>query len=154
MRNHRATTVGLAIVTGVVVIFSISGCGGGATGGTLASDASLPNYHSPEEWISLIDQAGLTEYAALGRELSAQGRIRLVSPPLLDARFNAFSFLTDREVWINTPLFTRYPSLVDQTTIFLHELIHIAHNEASHNGSWWSAQDQFTNYWRDHPVTP
>jgi hypothetical protein len=102
-----------------------------------------------EEWIAMIEDAGMAEYAELGRELLAQGRVRIVSPPLLDAGFNAFAHINTREVWINTPMFDRYPDTLDRATIFLHELIHIRSGEITHNGPWWSAQDRFRVYYRD-----
>ncbi len=101
------------------------------------------------EWIDMIDAAGMTEYAQLGRELLAQGDVRIVSPPELDARFNAFAHINTREVWINTPMFQRYPDVLDRATIFLHELIHIRSGEVTHGGPWWSAQNEFRAYYRD-----
>ncbi len=97
----------------------------------------------------MIDEAGLTEYADLGRELLAQGKVRIVSPPELSEPFNAFAWLNTREIWINTPMFERYPDVLDQATIFLHELIHIHSGECTHVGPWWSAQSEFRAYFRD-----
>jgi hypothetical protein len=46
-------------------------------------------------------------------------------------------------------MFERYPTMLDQATIFLHELIHIRSGEVTHLGPWWVAQDQFRVYYRD-----
>ncbi|HCA47808.1 MAG TPA: hypothetical protein DEP45_10775 [Armatimonadetes bacterium] len=99
------------------------------------------------DWIDMIDSAGLSEYAQLGRELLAQGKVSMVSPPMLDADYNAFAHVNTREVWINRPMFERYPTMLDQATIFLHELIHIHSGEVTHFGPWWIAQDQFRVYY-------
>jgi hypothetical protein len=133
----------------------LSGCGGGgemgAPSGIQASD--LPNYHSPEQWIALIETAGFEEYATLGRELVSEGRVKFVAPPTLDASFNAFAWTTEREIWINAPMFDRYPGIVQQATIFLHEMIHIATAESTHAGPEWAVLDQFAVYWRNHPLS-
>jgi hypothetical protein len=101
----------------------------------------------------MIAQAGFADYAALGSELLAAGRVSIVSPPDLDENFNAYAFINTREVWINEPMFTRYPDVVDQATIFLHELIHIRSGECTHSGPWWSAQSEFYTYWRNQEST-
>ncbi|MFP4250940.1 MAG: hypothetical protein ACLFU7_14865 [Armatimonadota bacterium] len=102
-----------------------------------------------DDWIDMIEAAGMGEYAQLGRELLARGNVRIVSPPELDARFNAFAHINTREIWINTPMLQRYPDVLDRATIFLHELIHIRSGEVTHGGPWWSAQSEFRAYYRD-----
>ncbi len=99
-------------------------------------------------WCDMIERAGLSDLAALGRRLHAQGRVRFVRPPLLDAEWNAFADLQGNEVLINEPLWGRYPARIDRATIFLHELIHIDSGEMSHYGPWWAAQEMFRQYWR------
>lgn len=141
----------------VLIAYTLSGCGGGggdvpgSSGGSFPTN--LPNYHAPEEWIALIQTAGLQEYADLGRQLVKEGKVKIVSPPTLDVSYNAYSWNSEEEIWINSPIFSRYPDIVQQATIFLHELIHIKYGEETHNGPWWSAQDQFVTYWRNHPLT-
>ena len=140
----------------------MTGCGGAATGAT-TSPASppasqtrtmdIPNYHAPSEWVSMIAQAGFTEYAQLGSSLIARGRVSIVSPPTLPESFNAYAFIYDSEIWINEPMFARYPDVLSQATIFLHELIHIHSQEASHEGPWWSAQNEFYTYWANQQPT-
>lgn len=111
--------------------------------------------NSPEQlvftWIYLIENAGFNEYAALAKYMMSEGRIKFVAPPMLDADYNAFTWLDTDEIWINKPMFTRYPNVLDQATIFLHELIHIKSREQTHNGPWWSAQDEFLAYYKEHP---
>jgi hypothetical protein len=102
-----------------------------------------------KEWIAMIDEAGMTDYAQLGRELLAQDQVRIVSPPELAPDFNAFAYINTREIHLNTPMFERYPDVLDQATIFLHELIHISSGECTHSGPWWSAQSEFRTYYRD-----
>ena len=146
-----------SLLLAIVATVALTGCGGGGTGdspGPLAPQSNLPNYHSPEEWIALIETAGLMDYANLGRELLSEQRVKLVAPPLLDEQFNAYSWIADREIWINTPMFARYPGIVEQATIFLHELIHISSMQSTHTGPAWAAQDQFAVYWRNHPLSP
>jgi len=106
----------------------------------------VPNYHSPDQWIEMIAQAGLSRYAALGRALVSQGRVILVTPPMLDHNYNAYAWLDTEEIWINAPMFERYPDVLDQATIFLHELIHVDSTEQTHFGPWWSAQSDFRAY--------
>ncbi|MGC9319601.1 MAG: hypothetical protein ACP5KN_16340 [Armatimonadota bacterium] len=101
----------------------------------------------------MIEEAGFPEYAELGRELLADGQVKLVSPPTLEAGFNAFAWIDAREIWINEPMFERYPDVVDQATIFLHELIHIKSGECTHLGPWWSAQSEFHSYWTNRQTT-
>ncbi len=131
----------------------LSGCGGGVTAGLPHEDATfpanLPNYHAPEEWIALLEQAGLREYAALARELVRDDKVIVVTPAQLDGQVNSFAWITEREIWINAPMFSRYPDIGHQATIFLHELIHIQSGEASHEGAWWAIQDQFAVWWAD-----
>jgi hypothetical protein len=95
----------------------------------------------------MIEEAGFADYARLGSEMVASGRVKMVSPPELGENFNAFAFVDTDEIWINRPMFDRYPDVVDQATIFLHELIHIKSGECTHNGPWWSAQGEFHAYW-------
>ena len=138
----------------------LAGCGGGS--GPSASNAAAQfegaarapytmtaRCEMPNEWIDMIEEAGLPEYAQLGRTLLAQGRVRVVTPPTLHVDINAYAFINTREIWINTPMFERYPDVIHRATIFLHELIHIHSGEATHLGPWWVAQDQFFVYFRD-----
>lgn len=151
MRESRLLThapnLGLLAALAVVMML-VAGCGGG--GGTTATEtgfpASLTNYHSPAQWCELIETAGLEKYAELGRKLEREGKIKFVKPPTLDAGYNAFSWIDEGEIWINSPLFANYPQIRDQAEIFLHELIHIDSGEATHEGPWWSAQAQFRAY--------
>jgi len=102
------------------------------------------------EWLDMIAQAGLTEYAQLGREMLERGAIEVVEPPRLDARFNAWTFLGARpHVWLNAPMWERYPDRIDRATILLHELIHVRSGEQTHLGQWWSAQDEFRRYYEE-----
>ena len=101
----------------------------------------------------MIEEAGFADYAELGSELLAAGRVRIVSPPELDEDFNAYAFINTREIWINEPMFARYPDVVSQATIFLHELIHIQSGECTHSGPWWSAQSEFYTYWHNQQTT-
>jgi hypothetical protein len=138
----------------------LAGCGGASkpidesSGATRAetprtSGPMTPTSAVANEWIEMIEDAGMPEYAQLGRELLEQGRVRIVSPPTLEWRFNAFAHINTRQVWINTPMFERYPDMLDHATIFLHELIHIRSGEITHNGPWWSTQSEFRVYYRD-----
>jgi len=148
----------LPVALGLSVL-ALTGCGGGgttdtaSTGGTMFP-SSIPDVHQPEEWVSLIDAAGFPEYAALGRQLIANRTILLVSPPTLPENYNAYAFIPERRVWINSPMFTRYPNIVQQAAIFLHEMVHIKTGESTHNGEWWAIPDQFEAYWRSHPLSP
>lgn len=143
----------LLLVTGCV----LTGCGGG--GGTGAADsggtifpANVPNVHQPEEWIALIEAAGLKDYADLGRELISLRKIRFVRPPTLMSDYNAYAFVPEHLIWINEPLFDRYPDIVQQAAIFLHEMVHISSGELSHVGPWWGITDDFEAYWQTHPL--
>jgi hypothetical protein len=143
----------LLIVTG----FALAGCGGG--GGTGATDpggiifpANVPNVHQPDEWIALIEAAGFQEYADLARELLTQRKIRFVRPPTLMSNYNAYAFVPERMIWINEPLFERYPDIVQQAAIFLHEMVHVSSGELSHVGPWWKTTDDFEAYWQSHPL--
>ena len=98
-------------------------------------------------WCDMIEQAALSEYANLGRRMHAQGRVRFVRPPALDAEFNAFADVRAGEVWINEPMWSRYPDRLDRATILLHELIHLHSGELSHYGPWWADQERFRQYW-------
>ncbi len=151
-----------AVMMGVVLLAGayLAGCSG-ASGpvkensepapddASRARDTMSPTAVVVNEWIEMIDEAEMTEYAQLGRDLAAQDRVRFVSPPTLDANFNAFAHIDTREIWINEPMFERYPDVLDQATIFLHELIHIYSGECTHSGPWWSAQSEFRAYYAD-----
>lgn len=154
-----ARTVCLLLILTASVSLALTGCGGGgagvsASGGGDTFPANLPNYHTPEQWIALIETAGFQDYADLGRQLVREGKVTVVTPPTLDAQFNAYSWISDKEIWINAPMFTRYPDITQQATIFLHELIHIRSAESTHTGPWWSVQDQFAVYWQTHSLSP
>ncbi len=136
----------------------LAGCGGASppvkdgsettpTEPSRTPDTTTHTAQVTNEWIDMIDQAGMADYAQLGRDLLAQNRVKIVSPPTLGERFNAFAHINTREVWINTPMFERYPDVLDQATIFLHELIHIHSGEMTHNGPWWSVQNEFRVYY-------
>jgi hypothetical protein len=142
------------LVFAICVILGAPGCGGGGSTetGSTTFPADLPNYHTPEEWIAQFDAAGLQDYAYLGRRLVQEGKVVVVSPPTLDASFNAFAWTSEREIWINAPMFSRYPRVQHQATIFLHELIHINSGVSTHMGPWWSVQDEFAKYVQDHPM--
>lgn len=147
----------IGAVTMLLTISHLAGCGGsvGDTGDTLPGGLPdpptemRPTAALANDWIAMIEEAGLCEYAQLGRELLAQDRVRMVAPPMLDADYNAFAHVNTREIWLNRPMFERYPTMLDQATIFLHELIHIRTGEVTHLGPWWVAQDQFRVYYRD-----
>lgn len=156
---HEEAVLRIALCTVLLTGVYLAGCGGAEqaiTGGVGAipsetsptPDAMTPTAAVANEWIEMIDDAGMTEYAQLGRELLAQGRVRVVSPPRLDVSFNAFAYINTREILINTPMFERYPDLLDQATIFLHELIHIRSGELTHSGPWWSAQSEFRAHYQ------
>lgn len=144
----RRVSVSLLFAAGVGMTV-LAGCGGGG-GVTSPADTGFPaniaNYNPPSRWIELIEAAGLSEYATLGRQLEAAGKITVVGPAALDESYNAFSWIADRKIWINSPMFGRYPDVMDQAEIFLHELIHIQSGEMSHQGPWWSAQSQFRTW--------
>jgi hypothetical protein len=101
------------------------------------------------EWLDMIDEAGLSDHADLGRTMLAEGRIEFVTPPTpLPSEFNAWADLREpRRVLLNEPLWERYPDTLDRATILLHELIHIRSGEQTHRGPWWSAQTEFRRYW-------
>lgn len=149
----------LMLVAGTGGALVISGCGGGtmapaqypAPPTQTSSRPDIPNYHAPTEWIEMIATAGLGEYAELGRTMLAEGRVRIVAPPVLDANYNAFAWLDANEIWINEPMFARYPDVLDQATIFLHELIHVKSTEQTHFGPWWSALSEFRAYYEQRP---
>lgn len=149
----------LLLIFAVVFCPVLSGCGGGGGGGgdvasgNVSFPENLPNYHAPDEWIVLLRAAGLQEYADLGQQLTAAGKVIVVAPPTLDADFNAYAWISDREIWINSPMYSRYPDIGHQATIFLHEMIHIKSGESTHTGPWWSIQDQFAVYWREHSAS-
>jgi hypothetical protein len=149
--HFRCRSVALLLVG--IVLTAVAGCGGGEAGGTAidATDDGFPtnlaNYRSPEQWISMIEEAGLKDYADLGRQLTATKKIIFVSPPTLNTSFNAFSWVPQKEVWINSPMLSRYPKATDQAEILLHELIHIKSGETTHSGPWWDAQTEFRQYW-------
>lgn len=142
---------GFIILVAVAGSVLLGGCGGAAvvpaqesaTPAQPSHRSDIPNYHAPSEWVEMIAAAGLAEYAALGRRMLDEGRVRIVAPPSLDANYNAFAWLDSNEIWINEPMFERYPDVLDQATIFLHELIHIKSTEQTHLGPWWSAQSEF-----------
>lgn len=151
----RSHSVVLCLMLGILLA-AVTGCGGGGgvglSGGSVnppGGPANLANYQALVQWASLIEQAGLPEYAALGRQLSSGGKAIFVSPPTLGETFNAFSWIAQKEIWINSPLFSRYPKATDQAEIFLHELIHLKSGEASHVGPWWSALDEYRQYWSE-----
>lgn len=155
-----------SVVAGGVVLLAatqLSGCGG-ASSETIDDGRTAPG-RVPDappaprsttavanEWIDMIEEAGLTEYAELGREILRTGSLRIVSPATLNADFNAFAHINTREIWISTLMFERYPSDLDQATIFLHELIHIKSGEITHLGPWWSAQSAFRAFYRDREI--
>lgn len=154
---RRFTYVFVSILC--IVAASITGCAGGGGGAVVDTPATNngidpANSFDPAAWIELIEAAGTQnpvfyEYAELGRQLVAQGNVVIVSPPTLDESFNAFSWIVEREIWINEPMFTRYPSVIDQATIFLHEMIHIMTGEVTHAGPAWSLQDEFAMFYSD-----
>ncbi|NLE61254.1 MAG: hypothetical protein GX616_23135, partial [Planctomycetes bacterium] len=136
-----------------------TGCAGGGAGAVVNTPATNneidpASSFNPAAWIDLIEAAGAQnpafyEYAELGRQLVARDKVVLVSPPTLGAGFNAFAWIEEREIWINEPMFTRYPSVIDQATIFLHEMIHIMTGEVTHAGPAWSLQDEFAMFYSD-----
>ena len=157
-RNIAGRFAGVLLLTAAACSVMLTGCGGGSAGAMTAPAAppasqttgsDIPNYNPPSTWISMIEEAGFADYARLGSEMVASGRVKMVSPPELGENFNAFAYVDTKEIWINRPLFDRYPDVVDQATIFLHELIHIKSGELTHNGPWWSAQGEFHAYWTD-----
>ena len=96
-----------------------------------------------QEYNDMINRAGLIKYAELGQKMQREGRVKFVVPPRLDSRFNAYANIGAGEIWLNKPMYDRYPRITHQATIFLHELIHIDSKEMTHRGEWWSAQDEF-----------
>jgi len=149
----RMSVVPLLLVVSTAVV-GLVGCGGGVAQSDvpsgLPSGVHLPNYNPPSRWIELIAQAGLQSYADLGSQVDAARKVILVSPPTLDQTFNAFTWINEGEIWINSPLFARYPDVVDQGEIFLHELIHLSSGETSHEGPWWSDLTVYRDYWASH----
>jgi hypothetical protein len=155
-------TYSLVLVICLTVVV-LAGCGGGggeapaasrAHGSSPGYPAEIPNFHSPEQWIELIDDAGSVnsafyEYADLGRRLLADGAVKFVSPPTLGEQFNAFCWIDTEEIWINEPMFARYPDVVEQASIFLHEMIHIKTGEVTHDGPCWSLPNEFESYCRN-----
>jgi hypothetical protein len=99
------------------------------------------------EWLNMMEEAGLKEYAELGRTMLSSSKIIFVRPPYLDAEFNAWADIGERRILINEPMWSRYPERLDRATILLHELIHVHSKEITHAGPWWSAQDDFRKYW-------
>ena len=161
-RRLAGRLLGALLLAAATCSSLLTGCGGATAGATTTPAAppasqtravDIPNFHQPSEWVSMIAEAGFADYAALGSELLAAGRVEIVSPPELDEDFNAYAFINTREIWINEPMFTRYPDVVDQATIFLHELIHIQSGECTHSGPWWSAQSEFYTYWHNQQTT-
>lgn len=141
-----------------LTVVMLAGCGGGempaaspSYGNSRGYATDIPDFHSPEEWIELLEVAGAAnptfyEYADLGRQLLANDKVKFVSPPTLGDQFNAFCWIEDQVIWINEPMFARYPDVIEQATIFLHEMIHIKSGEVTHDGPWWSLQNEFETY--------
>jgi len=153
----KRTPVVLLLVVSIAVV-GLVGCGGGGGGASSANSSGsigpatdgIPNYNPPSRWIELIAQAGLQSYADLGSQVDVARKVILVSPPTLSETFNAFTWINEGEIWINSPMFERYPDVVDQGEIFLHELIHLSSGETSHEGPWWSDLTLYRAYWASH----
>lgn len=110
------------------------------------------NYHTPKQWNDLVRIAGFEKFALIGDAVIASKKVILVSPPTLDDRFNAITWIVEREIWINRSLFARYPTIQEQSAIWVHELVHLDSQEASHNGPWWSVVNEYEHYWQTHPL--
>ena len=116
---------------------------------TASNPANLPNYHSMEELLHLIEMAGIDDYAAFGRSLLRAGKVKIVSPPDLPENYNAYAWIREGEIWINTPMFQRYPNIIDQATIFLHEMVHIKWNIVTHEGPMWHVLSDFRRFYNE-----
>lgn len=81
--------------------------------------------------LSIISDAGMVDWAAFGKRLQANGRIRVVDETVLPPEFNAYSFVRERVIWINGVMFQRYDK-IEQAEILLHELVHIKTGELTH----------------------
>lgn len=96
-----------------------------------------------DEYIKIIKKAGFPDYADLAADMQRKRKIIFVRPPGLTEEFNAWADIQTKEIWLNKPMFDRYPHIAHQTTIFFHELIHIKSTELTHFGPWWKDQDVF-----------
>jgi hypothetical protein len=130
----------------------LAGCGGGSSSPSPSPSASQtqspslalsPNYHSPAELLALINQAGFPDYAKLGEDLLAAGKLQVVAPPTMPSDFNGYTDLLAGTIWISTLMYGRYPAERDQACILLHELIHLKTGEASQSGPEWAVLDEF-----------
>ena len=110
------------------------------------------NYHTPTSYANLIRIAGFEKYAQISEDIIDKQGVILVQPPTLPENYNAYAFIPKRSIWLNTPMFVRYPTIQEQAAIFLHELVHIASQEQTHNGLWWADVDKFEKYWSTHPL--
>ena len=110
------------------------------------------NYHSPTACVNLIRLAGFEAHAKIIDGMIAAKKIILVTPPTLNDSINAYAWIPQKEIWINTPLFARYPDIREQASIILHEVIHIESQEQTHEGPMWKDIQVFEVYWQTHPL--
>jgi hypothetical protein len=97
-------------------------------------------------YTQMIRSAGFFKESDIALNMIANNKIFFVSPPKLPDNFNAWADLGRKEIKLNKPMYDRYPLITHQATIFFHELIHINTGEISHNGPWWSKQDEFAQW--------
>jgi len=119
------------IVVAVFAISLLSGCDGGQNFGPDVRSIGKPDPRFGQ-MLDLIAGLGMTNWADFGRGLNQSGRIRLVTTVELDPEFNAFSWLDQQCIWYSEIAFVRYPRLVDQSEILLHELVHVKTGDMSH----------------------
>ena len=122
-----------AVAAGSVAL--VAGCGGGADSSRTAGRSEVAAAgrvdRAMEGLLGIIEQAGMGDYAAYGRDLQARGRLRIVTTDQLDPALNAFTWNTDDCIWYGEIAFTRYDR-VDQAEILLHEMVHLRTGEVTH----------------------
>lgn len=100
-------------------------------------------------YTQMIRSAGFYKEADKGLNMIANNKIFFVTPPELPYKFNAWTDFVRKEITLNKPMYDRYPKITHQATIFFHELIHMNTGEVSHNGPWWSKQDEFAQWCKE-----
>lgn len=128
----KIETKALLLIT-VVVLLCLVGC---SSGGQVANSSDVASAGVTDsrfgQMLDVIELVRMTDYSDFGRGLYDRGRIRLVTTVELDQQFNAFSWISEQCIWYSEVTFVRYPRLVDQSEILLHELAHLKTGEQTH----------------------
>jgi len=128
----KIETKALLLIT-VVVLLCLVGC---SSGGQVANSSDVASAGVTDsrfgQMLDVIELVRMTDYSDFGRGLYDRGRIRLVTTVELDQQFNAFSWISEQCIWYSEVTFVRYPCLVDQSEILLHELAHLKTGEQTH----------------------